>query len=50
MYPYFHTTVMCGEIIRAKHAFEEQTATIGIKIKNYHADNGRFQDIVYKED
>jgi hypothetical protein len=46
----FHTRLTSDETIRAKQLFEAHAATFGVKILNYHADNGRFQDLGFKED
>jgi hypothetical protein len=36
------------ETLRAKKAFELHSQNMGVKIQNYHADNGRFQDNAFK--
>eukprot|EP00956_Cyclotella_meneghiniana_P031729 scaffold84308_cov35-Cyclotella_meneghiniana.AAC.1 len=36
--------------LAAKHEFERICATRGVKIKHYHADNGRFAEPAWKED
>jgi hypothetical protein len=46
----FHTRLTSDETIRAKQLLEAHAATFGVKILNYHADNGRFQDLGFKED
>jgi hypothetical protein len=33
-----------AETIEAKEAFERWSASHGVKIKHYHADNGRFAE------
>jgi hypothetical protein len=47
---YFHTAITTEETVKAKRAFELHADSFGVKIKQYHADNGRFQDIKFKED
>jgi hypothetical protein len=37
------------ETLKAKHAFELYAMERGVKVKNYHADNGRFVDNAWKE-
>ncbi len=49
-YLYFHTAITSEETLKAKQAFEAHASTYGVKVENYHADNGRFQDIKYKQD
>jgi hypothetical protein len=49
-YLYLHTNITSEDTLHAKHAFQAHTASFGKKIQNYHVDNGRFQDIAYKED
>ena len=46
----FHTKLTSEETLRAKHAFEAHAETLGVQVRNYHADNGRFQDLLFKED
>jgi hypothetical protein len=38
------------ETLKAKKAFEIHADSFGVKVRQYHADNGRFQDIKFKED
>jgi hypothetical protein len=38
------------ETVKAKNAFEILAASYGVRIMNYHADNGRFQDNAWKND
>jgi hypothetical protein len=47
---YFHTAITTEETLKAKRAFEVHSDSFGVKIKQYHADNGRFQDVRFKED
>ena len=35
--------------MEAKEAFERYAATHGVTVKHYHADNGRFADVLFKE-
>ena len=37
------------ETIEAKKAFEAYTQMYGVKIKHYHADNGRFTDNAFQQ-
>ncbi len=43
-YIHFHTSLTSEETIQAKMAFEKFAARHGVKIQQYHADNGRFAD------
>jgi hypothetical protein len=45
-----HTSITTEEALKAKKAFETHADSFGVKIKQYHMDNGRFQDIKFKED
>jgi hypothetical protein len=47
---YFHTAITIEETLKAKKAFELHADSFGVKVRQYHADNGRFQDIKFKED
>jgi hypothetical protein len=47
---YLHTNITSEETIKAKIAFENHADTFGVKIRQYHADNGRFQDVDFKKD
>lgn len=47
-YVYLHTKITSDETVKAKKAFELHTESFGVRIKQYHADNGRFQDIAFK--
>ena len=38
------------ETVQAKHAFERSSKQRGVKIKHYHADNGRFADNEFIQD
>ncbi len=46
----FHTKLTSEETLRSKHAFEAHAETLGVQVRNYHADNGQFQDLLFKED
>jgi hypothetical protein len=50
IYITFHTKLTTEETLRAKHAFEAHAETLGVQLRNYHADNGWFQDLLFKED
>ena len=41
---------MSEETVQAKHAFERSSEQRGVKIKLYHADNGRFADNAFIQD
>jgi hypothetical protein len=44
---------MCAnteETVQAKQAFETHLQTYGVPVLQYHADNGRFQDELFKMD
>ena len=43
-YVHLHTAITSEQTIKAKQAFESMARNIGILIKHYHADNGRFAD------
>jgi hypothetical protein len=43
-YVHFQKTMNAAETIEAKEAFERWSASHGVKIKHYHADNGRFAE------
>jgi hypothetical protein len=47
---YLHTSITTEETLKAKKAFEIHADSFGVNVKHYHADNGRFQDIKFKED
>jgi hypothetical protein len=47
-YVYLHTKITSEETVKAKKAFEAHAESFGVKIKQYHADNGRFQDVAFK--
>jgi hypothetical protein len=47
-YVYLHTKITSEETVKAKKAFEAHADSFGVKIKQYYADNGRFQDVAFK--
>jgi hypothetical protein len=47
---YMHTAISTEETVKAKKAFEKHADSFGVRIRQYHADNDRFQDIKFKED
>jgi hypothetical protein len=49
-YVHFHIRLTSEETVKAKHAFEAHLLTHGVKVQHYHADNGRFQDNLFKDD
>jgi len=44
------TSCSGAEALRAKQEFEAWSASHGIQISHYHADNGRFAEAVFKDD
>ena len=38
------------ETLKAKHAFELYAKSHGVSVLNYHANNGRFQDQLWRKD
>jgi hypothetical protein len=46
---YLQMAITAEETLKAKKAFELHAESFGVQIKQYHADNGRFQDIKFKE-
>jgi hypothetical protein len=49
-YVHMHTRLTSEEAVQAKQAFESHLLTHGVKVQHYHADNGRFQDNLFKAD
>ena len=47
-YIHFSESNTANEAVEAKHAFEQYTATFGVKNQNYHANNGVFNTLVLK--
>jgi hypothetical protein len=47
-YVYLHAKITSEETVKAKKAFEAHADSFGVKIKQNHADNGRFQDVAFK--
>jgi hypothetical protein len=47
-YVYFHTKITSEETLKAKKAFEIHAKSFGVDIKQYHVDNGRFQDTTFR--
>ena len=45
---YLRKRVTSQETVMAKHAFERSAEQRGVKIKHYHADNGRFADNAFR--
>jgi hypothetical protein len=43
-YIYHHTALTSEETVKGKEAFEAYAKAHGVRIKHYHADNGRFKD------
>ncbi len=48
-YVHLMTSLSSQETIEAKKAFEQFAADHGVRIKQYHADNGRFADNSFKQ-
>jgi hypothetical protein len=46
-YVHLQTTSSGEQTVRAKRAFESYAERFGIKVKRYHADNGRFVEIEF---
>ena len=49
-YVYLQKRITSQETVMAKHAFERAAAQLGVTIKHYHADNGRFADNAFIQD
>ena len=49
-YVYMQSRLTSAETLDAKEAFEAHARSLGVKIENYHADNGRFADNAYLMD
>ena len=47
---YLQKRITSQETVMAKHAFERAAEQRGVKIKHYHADNGRFADNAFIQD
>ena len=47
---YLQKTLSSEETVEAKHACEQYFADHGVKIRHYHADNGRFADNLWRQD
>ena len=47
---YLQKRITSQETVMAKHAFERAADQRGVKIKRYHADNGRFADNAFIQD
>jgi hypothetical protein len=43
-YIYHHTAQTSEETVKGKEAFKAYAKVHGVRIKHYHADNGRFKD------
>jgi hypothetical protein len=46
---YLMTSMTSDETVKAKQQFERFAASHGVKIRHYHADNGRFADNKFKQ-
>lgn len=49
-YIHLQETLKANDTLQAKEAFERHCELFGIKIKQYHADNGRFEERAFIED
>jgi hypothetical protein len=49
-YIHFQTDSTSAETLAAKHSFERHANGVGVTIKKYHADNGRFIDKAWTND
>jgi hypothetical protein len=47
---HLQSTTNAEETLKAKHEFEAYASSFGVKIRRYHADNGRFAETVWKQD
>ncbi|KAL7478820.1 hypothetical protein ACHAW6_004575 [Cyclotella cf. meneghiniana] len=47
-YVHLITSLMLGEIIKIQNAFKRFESDHGVRIKQYHADNGQFADNVFR--
>ena len=47
-YVHLQTSTNMDETLKAKVAFEAYARSLGVKIRHYHADNGRFTDKGFK--
>ncbi len=46
-YIYHHTALTSEETVKGKEAFEAYAKAHGVRIKQYHANNGRFKEIAF---
>jgi hypothetical protein len=49
-YLHFHIALTSEETMKAKRAFEAHAESFGVRVERYHADNGRFQDVMFRND
>ena len=49
-YAHLQQRLTSSETVEAKHAFEAYARTFGVRVKHYHADNGRFADNLFMQD
>jgi hypothetical protein len=47
---HLQTSTSCEETLQAKREFELYANSYGVQIQQYHADNGRFADSLWRED
>ena len=47
-YVYLYPSLTSEETLKAKKAFKTHAESFGVRIKQYHDDNGRFQDTSFK--
>jgi hypothetical protein len=47
---YLMRDLMLSETLLAKHAYEQFLASVGVDLKAFHADNGRFADKGFRDD
>ncbi len=50
VYVFLMPDLSLEETLLAKHAYERSLSSIGVTVKAYHADNGRFADKDFKDD
>ena len=49
-YVHFHRSLSSDDTVKAKRAFERHCDGHGVKVLHYHADNGRFADLLLLRD
>jgi hypothetical protein len=49
-YVHLQQTLTSDDTVKAKKAFENYVTTYSVKVLHYHANNGRFADIAFRQD